>query len=66
MSPEPHEPSYKLVVSLDSQQIDVFGTKENLLPGMAVDADLVLDNRRLFEWIFEPLLGFAKSSPVGL
>ena len=30
-----------------------------LQPGMQVEADVLLDRRRLIEWIFEPLLGLA-------
>jgi membrane fusion protein len=50
------EPMYEITVSLPSQTILVYGQNRPLQAGMAVDADVTLDRRRLIEWIFEPLL----------
>lgn len=51
------EPLYRILVTLDCQQILAYGKQEPLKPGMAVDADIVMDKRRLIEWVFEPLYG---------
>ncbi|NID14224.1 HlyD family efflux transporter periplasmic adaptor subunit [Luteibacter yeojuensis] len=51
------EPLYQVEVDLQSQTITAYGRKEELRPGMAVEADLLLDRRHLVEWLFEPLLG---------
>jgi len=50
------EPMYEITVSLPTQSIVLYGQSHGLQAGMAVDADILLDHRRLIEWIFEPLL----------
>ena len=44
---------------LAAQTIPAYGQQEPLQPGMQVEADVMLDRRRLIEWIFEPVLGIA-------
>jgi len=56
----PPVPLYRVQVRLAKQSINAYGKQQSLLPGMAVDADLLLDQRRMIEWIFEPLYGMAK------
>lgn len=53
------EPLYRIKVALASQSISAYGRPEPLQPGMQVEADILLDRRRLIEWIFEPLLSLA-------
>ena len=53
------EPLYRITVTLDRQDVTAYGTAQALAPGMQLDADVVLDRRRLIEWIFEPVLGIA-------
>ncbi|HUL97798.1 MAG TPA: HlyD family efflux transporter periplasmic adaptor subunit [Usitatibacter sp.] len=53
------EPVYRIKAALDAQAIRAYGKIEPLQPGMQVEADILLDRRRLIEWIFEPLLGLA-------
>lgn len=53
------EPVYRIKAKLDAQSIAAYGRLEPLQPGMQVEADILLDRRRLIEWIFEPLLGLA-------
>ena len=53
------EPLYRITVNLDKQDVTAYGTAQALAPGMQLDADVVLDRRRLMEWIFEPVLGIA-------
>jgi membrane fusion protein len=50
------EPMYRVVVSLQKQHVDAFGRAWTLAPGMALSADLVLEERPLLSWLFEPLL----------
>jgi membrane fusion protein len=50
------EPLYRITVSLDQQAVQAYGRAQPLAPGMQLDADVLLDRRRLIEWIFEPLL----------
>jgi membrane fusion protein len=50
---------YRITVALDQQSVQAYGQPQALSPGMAVDADVLLDRRRLIEWLFEPVLGLA-------
>ncbi|WP_230298393.1 HlyD family secretion protein [Burkholderia pseudomallei] len=56
----PAEALYRVDVRLFRQEIEAYGRMEPLKPGMAVDADLLLDQRRMIEWILEPLYGMAR------
>lgn len=53
------EPLYRIKARLASQSISAYGRPEPLQAGMQVEADVLLDRRRLVEWIFEPLLSLA-------
>jgi membrane fusion protein len=53
------EPLYRITVALDKQTVDAYGRAQPLSAGMQIDADVLLDRRRLIEWIFEPVLGLA-------
>lgn len=55
------EPLYRVLVALDQQSVTAYGKAELLKPGMTVDADILLDRRRLIEWVFEPLYGIRHS-----
>jgi len=49
------EQQYRVIVKLDKQNIQVYSRDEYLKPGMALDADFLVDKRHLYEWILEPL-----------
>lgn len=53
------EALYRVTVSLPAQTIDAYGAPQPLTAGMQLEADVLLDRRRLIEWIFEPLLGLS-------
>lgn len=53
------EPLYRVKVALERQTVSAYGRDEPLQAGMQVDADVLLDRRRLIEWVFEPLLSLA-------
>jgi len=46
---------YRIRVALDRQVVSVNGQDEALKPGMTVDASVVLEERKLYEWVVEPL-----------
>ncbi|HJW11770.1 MAG TPA: HlyD family efflux transporter periplasmic adaptor subunit [Albitalea sp.] len=50
------EPLYRITVTLDQQAVQAYGQAQPLAAGMQLEADVLLDRRRLIEWIFEPLL----------
>lgn len=51
------EPLYRITVALDRQDLSAYGQTQSLAPGMQIDADVVLDRRRLIEWLFKPIFG---------
>ena len=60
----PPTPLYRVRTRLDAQHIIAYGRPEALKPGMALDADVLLERRSLIEWVFEPLFGFARHVPA--
>ncbi|MEO0883145.1 MAG: HlyD family efflux transporter periplasmic adaptor subunit, partial [Pseudomonadota bacterium] len=53
-SPTP-EPLYRVDVSLAKQTMRAFGNETSLQSGMELSADIVLEDRKLVEWLLEPL-----------
>jgi len=49
------EPLYRITVALARQSLIAYGKVELLKPGMLLDADVLGEQRRLIEWMFEPL-----------
>ena len=54
------EPLYRITVQLRRQSVNAYGQEQDLSPGMLLEADVLLERRRLIEWIFEPLLSLAR------
>jgi len=50
------EPVYRIDVKLERQTVSAGGQEVALRPGMLVNADILLEKRTVFEWIFEPVL----------
>ncbi len=50
------EPLYRITVALDAQSVKAYGRPHPLVAGMQLEGDVLLEQRRLIEWIFEPLL----------
>ncbi|MNE74693.1 Colicin V secretion protein CvaA [compost metagenome] len=46
---------YRVTVALDAQSIQVYGQPQPLQAGMLLEADILQDRRRLYEWALEPL-----------
>lgn len=53
--PESGEPVYRVLVTLDRQSVLAYGHPEPLRPGMRLEADIMGERRRLYEWLLEPL-----------
>jgi membrane fusion protein len=49
------EPYYRVLVALEEQSITAYGKQEPLRPGMRLDADILGERRKLYEWVLEPL-----------
>ncbi|WP_431260856.1 secretion protein HlyD [Roseateles chitinivorans] len=54
-----NEPLYRIDVRLDRDDIAAYGQAVPLRAGMALDADVTLERRRIWEWLLEPLLATA-------
>lgn len=50
------EPVYRVDVQLERQTVRAGAQEFALRPGMMVSADILLEKRTVFEWIFEPVL----------
>jgi hypothetical protein len=48
---------YRVTVALDAQSLVADGREQSLAAGMRVDADVLLDRRRLIDWLVEPASG---------
>ncbi len=59
------EPLYRVVVGLASQQVSAYGQPQALKPGMALEADVMLERRAIWEWVLEPVLAAAARLDAG-
>jgi membrane fusion protein len=50
------EPVYRVDVKLDAQSVEAGEQKLALRPGMSVNADILQEKRKVWEWVFEPVL----------
>ena len=50
-----NEPVYLIKVKLNNQHIRVYGTEKKLQIGMVLEADILHENKKLYEWILDPL-----------
>ncbi len=48
-------PSYRVVVELDLQTVNAYGREHPLRSGMKLDADIVIEQRSLLRWLFDPV-----------
>jgi membrane fusion protein len=49
------EPMYRVLIELDRQTMPAFGREVHLQSGMELSADIVLEKRRLMEWLLQPI-----------
>ncbi len=50
-----NQPVFRVRVALDRQSMPAYGKDQPLRSGAALDGSIVLDTRRLYEWVLEPL-----------
>jgi membrane fusion protein len=55
-----HEPVYRVRARLHRQSIDVEGDARSLSPGLTFQADILLGERTLLEWLLAPVIGASK------
>jgi membrane fusion protein len=49
------EPFYRITIALARQTVTAYGKPLALQAGMSVDADILHEKRKLYEWVLEPL-----------
>jgi membrane fusion protein len=54
-----NEPLYRIKLRLENQSITAYGKSASLKSGMVVDASVILEKRKLYEWILEPLFSIS-------
>jgi len=54
------EPLFSILVIPENNYMFAYGKKEYLKPGMQLQAEVSLDRRKLYEWIFEPIIAMKK------
>lgn len=50
-----NEAIYRIAVKLDRQSVTAYGLEQPLQAGMQLESDILLDRRKLWEWMLEPL-----------
>jgi membrane fusion protein len=55
-------PYYRIIVAPDSQRVSIYGDEQTLPAGMQVHAYALLERRRLYEWILEPLYDIGRAT----
>ena len=50
------EPLYRITVDLSAQTIMAYGEARPLQIGMQLEADIMQERRKLYEWVLEPLI----------
>lgn len=55
------EPVFLVSVELSSQVLKLHGNSYPLQVGMLVDADFLLERKRLYQWIIDPIYGAARA-----
>jgi membrane fusion protein len=59
-SADTSEPLYRITVDLESQEIGAYGVTHSLQAGMLLQADLLQEKRKLYEWVLDPLYSVTK------
>lgn len=49
------QPSYRVIIDLDNDSISAYGKEIPLRSGMKLDADIIIEERSLIHWLFDPV-----------
>jgi len=60
------EPYYRVTVELARQTVIAYGKDEALKPGMSLEADILGEQRRLIEWVLEPIYSLNSRNTINL
>lgn len=56
-----NQPSYRVIVELAVQAVQGVERELPLRPGMGLQADIILENRSLLDWLFDPIYSVQKA-----
>ncbi len=56
---EPGAAYYRVLIDLNLQTVQAYGRPVALQEGLQVEADILIDKRKLYEWVLEPLYSVA-------
>ena len=59
-APQLNEPVFVASVTLNQQLVNAGNEQYPLQSGMTLTADIILERRKIWEWVFEPLIGAVK------
>jgi membrane fusion protein len=54
------EPLYRISIRIDSQTIAAYGKQQALQAGMLLEADILHEKLKLYEWVLEPLYSLSE------
>ncbi|WP_342629108.1 HlyD family efflux transporter periplasmic adaptor subunit [Nguyenibacter vanlangensis] len=60
-SPRPQGDTYRIRVRPDRSYVLAYGQQERLTPGMAVEAEIAIDRRRLYQWLLDPVISMTST-----
>ncbi|MCQ4095436.1 HlyD family secretion protein [Erwinia persicina] len=58
------EPMYQVKVAVDHQAVQAYGKEVSLRAGSGLEADFIVDKRRIYQWVLEPLNALGKMTSI--
>jgi len=52
---KPDDTYYRMLVALDAPYVSAYGKRVPLQDGMELEVDILIDTRKLYEWVLEPV-----------
>ena len=53
-----NEALYRIDVKIKEQTINIYGKAQRIQPGMTLEADIMQQRKKIWEWIIEPVMAF--------
>jgi len=58
------ESMYQVKVAVDHQTVQAYGKEVSLRAGSGLEADFIVDKRRIYQWVLEPLNALGKMTSI--
>ncbi|QZQ51088.1 HlyD family secretion protein [Erwinia persicina] len=58
------ESMYQVKVAVDNQAVQAYGKEVSLRAGSGLEADFIVDKRRIYQWVLEPLNALGKMTSI--